>query len=431
MHNLRRWALAIGISVGAAWGQPALTTIQDTLYRADGSRFSGTMFITWSSFQAGDTSNIATANLTLPIINGVLKVQLVPTTTASAGAQYQIKYNSKGITQFTETWAVPPSRVTLRVRDVRVGAGTVVGPPPVTSPVEISDVTGLDNELAVRPMKGVGFGAGRAAVINSAGQIDAAAGNLDDCVHVDGSAGPCGSGGSGGGTADFVDGEVPAGAINGTNTVFTLTSTPAPSSSLALFRNGLLMRQGSDYSISGTTVTFYVNSKPQTGDLLTANYRYAAGVGALTALAPQVLCSTGGNSVSGSTQVHLGGCTIPAGVLADGDRIEVQFHFSHAGTSAGFLGAVKFGGTTVVSRTGSAGEAVLVGRATFGISALNQVWDSQSWGSSSSLETRTGITNESITQGIAVDLRGQLDGATGDNLTLSNFTVLRYPAQGN
>src|SRR6185369_7045570 len=135
--------LLVAASLGFA--QPALTTIQDILYRADGTRFSGTMFITWSSFLAGDTSNIATANLTLPIVNGVLRVQLVPTTTASAGAQYSVTYNSQGIDQFTEIWAVSPSTISLRVRDVRVSGGTVIGPPPVLTPVQISDVTGLPN----------------------------------------------------------------------------------------------------------------------------------------------------------------------------------------------------------------------------------------------------------------------------------------------
>ena len=105
-----KWlALLAAGAMGIAVGQPALTTIQDTLYRADGTRFTGTMFIRYNSFLAGDTSNIATANLTLAIVNGSLRVQLVPTTTASAGAQYSVTYNSRGINQFTEIWAVPPS----------------------------------------------------------------------------------------------------------------------------------------------------------------------------------------------------------------------------------------------------------------------------------------------------------------------------------
>jgi hypothetical protein len=256
-----------------AEAQPALTTIQDILYRADGTRFTGTLSIEWNAFEGGDTSNIATAHLTLPIVNGVLRVRLVPTTTASAGANYQVTYNSRGINQFTETWAVPPSATALRVRDVRVATGVIVGPPPVVSPVQIPDVVGLVNELAVRPMKGVGFGVARAAVINQAGQIDAASGTLSDCVRVDGSSGPCGSG-SGGTSPNFADGEIPAGLVNGSNTVFTLANPPSPAASLLLFRNGLLMRQGSDYQISGSTVTFFVASTPQTGDLLVSSYRY-------------------------------------------------------------------------------------------------------------------------------------------------------------
>lgn len=66
------------------------------------------MSIAWNSFQSGGGANIATSNLTLPIVNGVLKVQLAPTTDASAGAQYNITYNSNGGNQFTEVWAVPP-----------------------------------------------------------------------------------------------------------------------------------------------------------------------------------------------------------------------------------------------------------------------------------------------------------------------------------
>jgi len=116
--GLKRSVLLLA-AAGFAYGQPALTTIQDILYRADGTRFSGTMFIHWNSFLAGDTSNIATANLTVPIVNGVLSVKLVPTTTASAGAQYTITYASGGVNRFTEVWAVPPSTPRLRVRDVR------------------------------------------------------------------------------------------------------------------------------------------------------------------------------------------------------------------------------------------------------------------------------------------------------------------------
>jgi hypothetical protein len=34
------------------------------------------------------------------------------------------------------------------------------------------------------------------------------------------------------------------------------------------------MKQGADYSISVNTITFFIASIPQSGDLITANYRY-------------------------------------------------------------------------------------------------------------------------------------------------------------
>jgi hypothetical protein len=43
---------------GLASAQSALTTIQDTLFKADGTRFSGTVTITWSTFDAANIGTI-------------------------------------------------------------------------------------------------------------------------------------------------------------------------------------------------------------------------------------------------------------------------------------------------------------------------------------------------------------------------------------
>jgi hypothetical protein len=431
MLSWRRLALLAAGAIGTVAGQPALTTIQDTLYRADGTRFTGTMFIRYNSFLAGDTSNIATANLTLAIVNGSLRVQLVPTTTASAGAQYNVTYNSRGINQFTEIWAVPPSTLPLRVRDVRVSSGSVIGPPPVISPVQIGDVVGLPNELSVRLMRGVGFGIGRAAVINQAGQLDAASGNLGDCVRVDGSSGPCGGGGGAAGSS-FADAEVPAGTVNGSNAAFTLGSSPSPAGSLELYRNGLLQRQGSDYQISGNAITFFLASVPQTGDLLVASYRFANPTDPLSSLtSPQVVCSSTGSGTSNPALTELGSCTIPAGLLGSGDRLEIQFQYGHTGTTTGFTGVVQMGSTTVASRAGGATEAIVVGHTSFGIYGSSQVWDTQTWGIGLSLAVNAGSSGENTAQALRVSLLGQMAVATADSVFLRNFTVIRYPAQAN
>jgi hypothetical protein len=297
--------------------------------------------------------------------------------------------------------------------------------------VQIGDVVGLTSELGTRPMKGVGFGIGRAAVINQAGQVDAASGNLGDCVRVDGSSGPCGGGGGFGG-ASFADGEVPAGAVNGVNTQFTLVSMPSPASSLELYRNGLEMRQGSDYQISGKTVTFFLASVPLSGDLLVAFYRFANPSDPLSTLAPpQVICSSAGSSTSGTPLVELGSCTIPAGLLGSGDRLEIQFQYGHSGTAVGFTGAVKLGATTVASRTGGAMETVVAGHTSAGLYAAGQIWDTQSWGASLSFAVSAGTAAEDITQSLRVSLLGQMASTTSDSILLRNFTVMRYPAQAN
>ncbi len=432
MLSFKRSALLLLAAAGIAAGQPALTTIQDILYRADGTRFTGTLFIDYNSFEGGDTSNIATAHLTLPIVNGVLKVSLAPTTTASAGAQYNITYNSQGRNQFTEVWAVPPSTLVLRVRDVRVSQGTVVGPPPVTTSVQISDVTGLVNQLAIRPQTGVGFTAGRAAVINSSGQIDGATGNLSDCVRVDGSSGPCGGGGGGGVLPLFADSEVPAGSINGANTTFTLSFSPSPQTSLELYRNGLFMKLGTDYTLNSNVITFLSASTPQVGDTLSASYRYgnpANPLGTLTGA--QVVCSSAGSSTTASTLTQLGSCTIPAGLLGAGDRIEVQFQYAHSGTNMGFVGEIHWGGTTIYSRTGATNEPGLSGRLTIGLVAGAQGWDAESWGAVSPMAASLGTAAEDITQNLTISFRGQMTGTTTDSVLLRNFAVLRYPAQSN
>jgi hypothetical protein len=365
-------------------------------------------------------------------VNGRLSVQLVPTTTASAGAQYNVLYNSNGVDQFTQVWAVPPSSVPLRIRDVLVSTGSVVGPLPVTSPVQISDVVGLQNALSLTPAKGVGFALGRTAVINSSGQVDAAAGNLSDCVRVDGSSGPCGGSGGGGVLPSFSDGEVPAGTVNGSNTAFTLAFSPSPVASLELYVNGLRMDSGIDYALSGKALTFLTVSTPQTGDLLLANYRYANPSNPLSTLAsPQVVCSSVGASTSGTTQVSLGTCTIPAGLLSIGDRIEAKYQYSHVGSAAGFTGEVRIGGTTVVSRSAAATETEFVGRTDLGTYSGAQLWDTQSWGTALAFLAATGTATIDITQALTVDFRGQMASAGSDSVVMRNFTVVRYPAQTN
>ncbi len=271
--------IAGGLSLAAAlWAAPALATLDDTLYKADGTPFEGVLMINWKSFEGPGTVNVPTNRLNVRVRAGRLFAKLVPTTTAQNAAYYSVRYVASGSVQFTELWSVPPSETPLRVRDVRID-----WPPSTTAMVAaatditLTDVAGLESALDERPKKGTGYPApedaawqDRVAVIGNAGELAPAAGSPGDCVRVDGSTGPCGVSA---GVAGFVDNQAPAGAVDGANVAFPLTDSPAPASSLLLYRNGLLQKQGVDYTLSTNDISFLVVSTPQPGDLLLASYR--------------------------------------------------------------------------------------------------------------------------------------------------------------
>jgi hypothetical protein len=70
----------------------------------------------------------------------------------------------------------------------------------------------------------------------------------------------------------FVDAETPSGTIDGVNNSYTLAQAPNPASSLDVFRNGMRMAVGVDYTLSGNAITF-VAVVPQIGDVLLCSYR--------------------------------------------------------------------------------------------------------------------------------------------------------------
>ncbi len=70
----------------------------------------------------------------------------------------------------------------------------------------------------------------------------------------------------------FIDQEVPGGLVDGANASFSLAGVPSTGSE-QLFRNGLLMKRGFDYTIAGAGVTFLPGAIPQPGDTLMVFYR--------------------------------------------------------------------------------------------------------------------------------------------------------------
>ena len=202
--------------------QPVLTKIQDMVYLADGTRFNGLAFIDWKSFDAPNGAVIGQNAKVVRIVDGLLKVQLAPTTLTNK-VYYSVKYSSGGRILFTEIWAVSPNVATLKLRDVRAVL--------------------LPGGFVSAPNNSGGTSGGGGLVIGENG------------------------------TGAFVDEEIPAGLINGTNTVFTIAGTPNPAASLKIIRNGIQLSSSIDYTLTGTTISFVSGAQPQTGDLLRASYR--------------------------------------------------------------------------------------------------------------------------------------------------------------
>jgi hypothetical protein len=213
--------------------------------------------------------------------------------------------------------------------------------------IQITDVVGLPNALNIRPVAGIGFSSSRAAVIDSSGALDGASGSLSDCIHVDGTAGPCGSVPAA--SLAFVDGEAPTGLMDGVNATFGLANSPNPTASLLLHRNGLLLRQGPDFTLAGASITFQSGAVPRPGDILVASYRLGValtGVGFVDGETPA------GTLNGVNTAFTLAQPPVPAGSLTvyrNGLRLRSNVDYTASGSSLTFLaGQVPQSGDIVV-----------------------------------------------------------------------------------
>jgi hypothetical protein len=425
----RFWFAAVLASSSLAAG-PALTTIQDVLYKADGTRFNGSVTISWNSFQAADNSSIVTQSTTVKIVDGVLRVQLAPTTTATPQVNYSVVYSSDGRVQFQETWSVPSSGQPLHVRDVRISAaatsasGSNSGDTGDTSIPE-SSVVGLIADLGARPLKGVSYAAGSVALVDPSGMLSSVYGAPSDCVHVDGSSGPCG-----GAQPSFIDSEALSGIVDGANNLFGTSAVPDPAGSLAIYRNGILQKTGQDFSLTGNTVRFLAGATPQPGDTLLASYRLSSSDPdsgeAQTFTSPQVLCSGTGGSTSSLTLQNIANCAVPAGILQPGDRLEIHFDLSHPGTASGFSVEVDWGSAVLVHRDAAALDALVTGLAGVSLQAAGAQLSCQTWGTVLPLSATVGTASDAYADGLNISFQAMV-AQPADTVTLTNFTVVRIP----
>ncbi len=75
------------------------------------------------------------------------------------------------------------------------------------------------------------------------------------------------------GGSGVILGETPSGTLNGSNAVFTLAHTPvAPY--VVIYRNGLRQALAVDYTLTGSSIQFLINSIPGGSETLLADYVY-------------------------------------------------------------------------------------------------------------------------------------------------------------
>ncbi len=120
--------IALTLSTRLQAQGPALTTISGTVYRADGTAASGTVLISWPSFQTAEGDSVAAGNLSVTIAAlGVFTAHLVPNVGASpAGTYYVVVLQLDDGTVRTEYWAVPATSPTT-IAAVLTTPGTGLG----------------------------------------------------------------------------------------------------------------------------------------------------------------------------------------------------------------------------------------------------------------------------------------------------------------
>src|SRR5580700_9933003 len=134
---------------------PALTSVVDTVYRADGSEAQGTLVITWPAFVQANGAAVAAGALNVTLgTNGALSVALATNATANpAGVYYTVVYQLVPGEVRTEYWVVPTSSPAT-LAQVRTTPGTGTAAQPVSMQYVNSQLAAKANDNAVVHLAG-------------------------------------------------------------------------------------------------------------------------------------------------------------------------------------------------------------------------------------------------------------------------------------
>src|SRR5437879_5303734 len=122
-------ALLMALAVAPLKSQtPALTTISDTVFRANGSPASGVLLISWPAFSTAGGATVAAGNTSVTLgTGGSMTVQLAPNAGATpAGTFYTVVYQLTDGTVKVEFWSVGTSSPET-ISAVRTLGGTGIG----------------------------------------------------------------------------------------------------------------------------------------------------------------------------------------------------------------------------------------------------------------------------------------------------------------
>ncbi len=212
----RLFYLLAFVSVGVLWGQtaPTTSTIQDVVYRADGTLAGGTLLISWPTFSTAAGQLVAAGRKSVTLTaGGVLSVALVPNTGSTpAGTFYTVVYQIDDGTVKTEFWMVTPtSPTTIAAVRTTLGSGNVTGPgsgsgsgggpfvskagDTMTGPLQLPGAPVSPNQASTKGYVDGGLAA-KADVIGGvipSGQLGGGVANSSVCLHGDSSWAGCGT----------------------------------------------------------------------------------------------------------------------------------------------------------------------------------------------------------------------------------------------
>lgn len=123
-------ALTIVFWTVGCWGQVGTTTVQDTVYNADGTYASGTILVSWPAFETATGNTVAAGNISAQITGtGQVSLNLAPNVGATpTGSYYTAVYHLADGTVSKEYWVIPnvPSTSIAAIRSLIMPASIAV-----------------------------------------------------------------------------------------------------------------------------------------------------------------------------------------------------------------------------------------------------------------------------------------------------------------